>query len=413
MQQLGWAGAELQEQMRDATLALACDVLEALQQEQQQLLQAILQQIEAYVCSLHGAAAEDEQFCLEHLCELGAPEASALVDWLYDKVDMLSQPLPVPGAAPTAAAAAAAAAGAIVQGPAGYGDWRQMEQFVLSEDGSRVAVNLMWLQKLQSRVLDSSGSICQPQPGQDPKRVGLVLEWLYADAFNDALTAIVPFMAQSTLFSNSSTAQQTSQQVLNQLVQCLQQQAQLTVQLEQAKQHIRSILQFRQQFGAMQPLAQDVLPAAEGLMMFLQRQQELLAAKLFAAEAEQHLAVSNLKAVLERMKLASFGLDCRVALVTPADKHRAKLPRTEMQALLAALRKQQQKMEALQNQCTAAEMWLDAAEAEALRANEPASNANLQLAITSMLERLQGCEQQGKATTEDARCAAARFTTTN
>lgn len=53
MQQLGWAGAELQEQMRDATLALACDVLEALQQEQQQLLQAILQQIEAYVCSLH------------------------------------------------------------------------------------------------------------------------------------------------------------------------------------------------------------------------------------------------------------------------------------------------------------------------------------------------------------------------
>lgn len=108
-----------------------------------------------------------------------------------------------------------------------------MEQFVLSEDGSRVAVNLMWLQKLQSRVLDSSGSICQPQPGQDPKRVGLVLEWLYADAFNDALTAIVPFMAQSTLFSNSSTAQQTSQQVLNQLVQCLQQQAQLTVQLDQ------------------------------------------------------------------------------------------------------------------------------------------------------------------------------------
>lgn len=73
MQQLGWAGAELQEQMRDAKLALACDVLEALQQEQQQLLQAILQQIEAYVCSLHGAAAEDEQFCLENLCELGAP----------------------------------------------------------------------------------------------------------------------------------------------------------------------------------------------------------------------------------------------------------------------------------------------------------------------------------------------------
>lgn len=67
------------------------------------------------------------------------------------------------------------------------------------------------------------------------RRVGLVLEWLYADAFNDALTAIVPFMAQSTLFSNSSTAQQTSQQVLNQLVQCLQQQAQLTVQLEQVK----------------------------------------------------------------------------------------------------------------------------------------------------------------------------------
>lgn len=56
---------------------------------------------------------------------------------------------------------------------------------------------------------------------------------------------------------------------------------------------------------------------------------------------------------------ASFGLDCRVALVTPADKHRAKLPRTEMQALLAALRKQQQKMEALQNQCTAAEMRLE------------------------------------------------------
>lgn len=110
----------------------------------------------------------------------------------------------------------------------------------------------------------------------------------------------------------------------------------------QAKQHIRSILQFRQQFGAMQrdfnlqqllqqantqvleagtgesalaaaaaagtaaALAQDVLPAAEGLMMLLQRQQELLAAKLFAAEAEQHLAVSNLKAVLERMKLVSF-----------------------------------------------------------------------------------------------------------
>jgi hypothetical protein len=54
------------------------------------------------------------------------------------------------------------------QGPAGYFDWQDVEQFTMSADGSSVAVNPHWLQELQSRQLDHT--ICKQQPGEDPPK---------------------------------------------------------------------------------------------------------------------------------------------------------------------------------------------------------------------------------------------------
>jgi hypothetical protein len=54
------------------------------------------------------------------------------------------------------------------QSPAGYFDWEDLEQFIVSKDGSKVTVNLQWLQQLQSRVRD--GNICKAGQGEDPHK---------------------------------------------------------------------------------------------------------------------------------------------------------------------------------------------------------------------------------------------------
>jgi hypothetical protein len=64
-------------------------------------------------------------------------------------------------------------------------------------------------------------------------RVCLVLEWLYAGTLNNTNAAEVRSMAQSTLSSRGGKAQQTAQQVLQHLVECLQQQAKLVKQLQE------------------------------------------------------------------------------------------------------------------------------------------------------------------------------------
>jgi hypothetical protein len=45
-----WSDADLTEQMRCTELLLVCDLLDALQQEHQQLLQALLQPMESWIC---------------------------------------------------------------------------------------------------------------------------------------------------------------------------------------------------------------------------------------------------------------------------------------------------------------------------------------------------------------------------
>jgi hypothetical protein len=50
----------------------------------------------------------------------------------------------------------------------GSEDWRTMDQFVLSDDGSSLAVNPDWLQALQQHVWDPQRlQLQQAEPGND------------------------------------------------------------------------------------------------------------------------------------------------------------------------------------------------------------------------------------------------------
>lgn len=66
-------------------------------------------------------------------------------------------------------------------------------------------------------------------------RVGAELQWLYAGAFSDANVAAMRAAAQHMLSSQSSSAQQEAQQVLQLLKECLQQRAELMAQLQEVR----------------------------------------------------------------------------------------------------------------------------------------------------------------------------------
>ncbi len=56
----------------------------------------------------------------------------------------------------------------------------------LSEDGTCLTVNAKWLRHLQERLLGDDGHPRKVKGGEDPHKMGLVLEWVYGSIVSTA-----------------------------------------------------------------------------------------------------------------------------------------------------------------------------------------------------------------------------------
>lgn len=117
-----------------------------------------------------------------------------------------------------------------------------VDLFTLTRDGSALTVNGKWLQHLQERLLGEDGHPRKVHDGDDPHRMGLVLEWVYGSIVSTAEKARDGAKRQLGLRSAP-----TGQIAYETLMRALEDQAQWESRARQAKDLLNQMLKSRKE----------------------------------------------------------------------------------------------------------------------------------------------------------------------
>lgn len=170
--------ADPQTAFRDIHIDLVTSMLSALEHEHESVYHHCLHPVCAYVCDMLPEDARKStrtDLHYEDLESLLPDDVTRIYEFLTEKVDALSSKLRAE------AKELEAEAGELDDEPIG-----DVDLFSLVDDGAAIRVNDKWLYHLQSRVLSEDGQPRRAKPEEDPKRLGLVLEWVYGTIVSTA-----------------------------------------------------------------------------------------------------------------------------------------------------------------------------------------------------------------------------------
>lgn len=166
---------QVPDQIRDSNIELITIILEALEKEHEYLYNAVLYPVTHFVCEMLPEQMREStrtELFFDDLEKLPSMEVSRMCEWLTEKVDGFSSKT---RAEPKEAEEE--------EEEEGIGD---VDLFTLTEDRNKLVVNVKWLQHLQERLLGDDGHPRKVHEGEDPKRMGLVLEWVYGTIVSTA-----------------------------------------------------------------------------------------------------------------------------------------------------------------------------------------------------------------------------------
>ncbi|DBA96032.1 TPA: hypothetical protein ACH3X1_001533 [Trebouxia sp. C0004] len=166
---------QVPDQIRDSNIELITIILEALEKEHEYLYNAVLYPVTHFVCEMLPEQMREStrtELFFDDLEKLPSMEVSRICEWLTEKVDGFSSKT---RAEPTEAEEE--------EEEEGIGD---VDLFTLTGDRNKLVVNVKWLQHLQERLLGDDGHPRKVHEGEDPNRMGLVLEWVYGTIVSTA-----------------------------------------------------------------------------------------------------------------------------------------------------------------------------------------------------------------------------------
>ncbi|KAL0025091.1 hypothetical protein WJX79_008079 [Trebouxia sp. C0005] len=166
---------QVPDQIRDSNIELITIILEALEKEHEYLYNAVLYPVTHFVCEMLPEQMREStrtELFFDDLEKLPSMEVSRICEWLTEKVDGFSSKT---RAEPKEAEEE--------EEEEGIGD---VDLFTLTEDRNKLVVNVKWLQHLQERLLGDDGHPRKVHEGEDPNRMGLVLEWVYGTIVSTA-----------------------------------------------------------------------------------------------------------------------------------------------------------------------------------------------------------------------------------
>lgn len=166
---------QVPDQIRDSNIELITIILEALEKEHEYLYNAVLYPVTHFVCEMLPEQMREStrtELFFDDLEKLPSMEVSRMCEWLTEKVDGFSSKT---RAEPKEAEEE--------EEEEGIGD---VDLFTLTEDRNKLVVNVKWLQHLQERLLGDDGHPRKVHEGEDPNRMGLVLEWVYGTIVSTA-----------------------------------------------------------------------------------------------------------------------------------------------------------------------------------------------------------------------------------
>ncbi|KAL3153768.1 hypothetical protein ABBQ32_013356 [Trebouxia sp. C0010 RCD-2024] len=161
--------------IRDSNIELITIILEALEKEHEYLYNAVLYPVTHFVCEMLPEQMREStrtELFFDDLEKLPSMEVARICEWLTEKVDGFSSKT---RAEPKDAEEE--------EEEEGIGD---VDLFTLTEDRTKLVVNVKWLQHLQERLLGEDGHPRKVHEGEDPHRMGLVLEWVYGTIVSTA-----------------------------------------------------------------------------------------------------------------------------------------------------------------------------------------------------------------------------------
>lgn len=351
---------------RDVNIEAISTMLQALEKEHECLHQALLQPITTYICDLLPEDLREtrahEVHC-DDLEKLPPGDVATITEWLTEKVDALS----------TRLKAEPKEDEEDDDGEA-MGD---VDLFALSPDGASLTVNAKWLQHLEERLLGEDGHPRKAREGEDPHRMGLVLEWVYGSIVSTAEKARDGAKRQLGL------RPPTAQGAYEALMRCLEDQATWEAKAKASKDLLNQMLKSRKEADELskqwdiRPVpkdaagevlaAEDVAVPDAVVLRMLAREALLTQAKLHAlmfdhASAAKALLsiksqirhgepeVERLKRELEELKSAPRGLEGTFRTAAEMERHRHQLADAAIEEQLevqTALREKGSQVQAL------------------------------------------------------------------
>ncbi|KAA6427185.1 MAG: hypothetical protein FRX49_02942 [Trebouxia sp. A1-2] len=158
---------QVPDQIRDSNIELITIILEALEKEHEYLYNAVLYPVTHFVCEMLPEQMREStrtELFFDDLEKLPSMEVSRICEWLTEKVDGFSSKT---RAEPKEAEEE--------EEEEGIGD---VDLFTLTEDRNKLVVN--------ERLLGDDGHPRKVHEGEDPNRMGLVLEWVYGTIVSTA-----------------------------------------------------------------------------------------------------------------------------------------------------------------------------------------------------------------------------------
>eukprot|EP00775_Hariotina_reticulata_P013475 gene13475-13601_t len=365
---------------RDGNIDMITQMLEALEKEHVLLYQSLLQPITQYICDVlpdEMRETNGDAIHFEDLEKLPVDQVAHIAEWLTEKVDALSTRLK-----------AEPREDEDEDDGEAMGD---VDLFALTADGAALTVNAKWLQHLEERLLGEDGHPRKAREGEDPHRMGLVLEWVFGSIVSTAEKARDGAKRQLGLRPPSA------QQAHKNLVQCLEQQAELEARAKASKDLLNAMLNSRKeadelskQYDTKSPADQAApaagsgdgaeggagAPAAAGdatampdaiIVKMLAREVLLTTAKLCALDFENMAntrslhnlksqirhgepELDRLKRELEELKHAPRGLEGTFRTAAEMERHRHQLADAAIEEQLevqTAFREQGAKLQSL------------------------------------------------------------------
>ncbi|CAD7697548.1 unnamed protein product [Ostreobium quekettii] len=325
--------------VRDGNIDLVISFLEGLQQEHHCLYQTILTPVTDFVVGhlpLKNRKSSRTELFFEDLEKLPPEEVARLYEWLTEKVDSLCAKLkPDPKEEE-------------IEEEESVGD---IDLFSLTESSEDLTVNPKWLQHLQERRLSDEGQPRRVKEGEDPHKVGLVLEWVYGSIVSTAEKARDG--AKRPLGSWQPSIKQAKENLLV----ALRDQRDWEARASKAKELLKSMLDSRCDAAELEAAHGVVLPGTpagqkvadqteeleDGVVLKVLKREELLTrAKLHVLQYERMMGDSQLRTLraelmqgepelerlkreLEEVKNTPRGLEGTFRTAAEKERHRAQL----------------------------------------------------------------------------------------